>query len=758
MSLGAQSEQLKAESIESDRLVPTSTVEARPASSLRLTRENSILLGILAITAVVYSRRVANVFVLDDAVMFVKNPDLRHWSFLWKAFTREEFWYSDAGFLQIQHFRNYRPLLNVWCWIDYHLFGLNRAPWRASIVAVQLLAVWLVFKVSRRLAGDSTSALLAAALFALTPVHVAAVLWMAGSCYVLGTALGLAAFYFVMPRADGTGRNWVAAIALYACALLCHESLTAFPALVASYAFLFDPNDPEAGEVVDSSTMPLWSGASMWMRTRRAVIFQAPFAVELLLYFIVRRLVIGFWISNPYYFQNTLTDAQAMLTVPLVFVTYLTELLMPWRTMPNHRLFPVSSALSSGFLLPVAAIALMGVAVVVVAWRDPRRRLRLFCAAWMGITLAPLMVLHAMPHLVQDYYLFLPSVGWCMLLGDLIASIGRQNVLVRRLALGGACAMLVVYAVALWRIEWYWHDDVAVARGWVEGFPESIEWHWNLATWLDKKGDSAGAEQELRTALRLEPDTTGVFHPDSNGLHHLLGEFLARHGDIEGAKSEFAKSFGPLDVDEKYPPRTPLAYNKDGIKLYNQGLSDAKAGRTEQAIQKMSRGLEMMERLPVPDYGPLSMFYIKLAELYDKEGNQQQVAAVLKKLDSMIEGELAAGLARAKIRLNHSDQQGAEQILRDLSVDYPDDYQVLIQLGDLELDLKQYQQALVHYQRAGGGWFGDSRLHLSMARSLLEMGRGHDAVDQCDLAVALSPNNYAIKDTCDWIRKDVVSK
>src|SRR5579863_7080858 len=282
-----------------------------------LNRETAILWSILAITSILYLRGLGNAFVLDDESMIVDNPDLRSWSFLWKAFTREEFWYSYVFFLP--HYRNYRPLLLVWYWIDYHLFGLNPAPWHASILAVHLLAVWLVFKITRRLAGESTAALLAAAEFALTPVHVAAVVWMAGSGYVLGTTLGLAAFYLIMPRADGTGRRrWAAAIALYAGALLCHESAIAFPALVACYAFIFDSNDSEAGEAVESS------GASLWMRARRAVIWMAPFAIELVIYMAVRRLVLGFFVSNPYDYANLLTDAQAVLTVPLVLTTYLT--------------------------------------------------------------------------------------------------------------------------------------------------------------------------------------------------------------------------------------------------------------------------------------------------------------------------------------------------------------------------------------------------------------------------------------------------
>ena len=36
-----------------------------------------------------------------------------------------------------------------------------------------------------------------------------------------------------------SSRDWVLAVALYAGALLCHESMAVYPAIVASYAFLF---------------------------------------------------------------------------------------------------------------------------------------------------------------------------------------------------------------------------------------------------------------------------------------------------------------------------------------------------------------------------------------------------------------------------------------------------------------------------------------------------------------------------------------
>ena len=716
------------------------TTLSRPGPSTtgwrRFTNENSLLCLILAVTAVVYLRSLGNGFVLDDGAMIVNNPDLGNWSFLWKAFTREEFWYSDAAFLP--HFRNYRPLLLVNYWIHYHLFGLNPAPWHASIVAVHLLATWLVFKVARRLAGESTPALLAASFFAVTPIHAAAVVWMAASGMVLSTTLSLAAFYLIMPRAEGSVRNWAAAIAFYAGALLCHESAIAFPALVACYAFLFAESD----------------SGSLWMRARRAVIWQAPFAVEVILYLVARRLALGFFVSNPYDYANLLTNAQDVLTVPLVLATYLAMLTMPWQTMPNHAVFPVSSVLSPEFSLPLATIVLLGATFLVIERLDPRRRLHLFCAAWIGVTLAPMLLLHSVYHLVQDFYLYLPSVGWCLLVADLIVVFARKNVFARRLGFGIGAAMLVVYAVTLWRMEPFWHDDIAAARGYVDGDPESTAWRVTLAGSLEQKGSLTQAEEELRTAIRLQPDITGTLHPGSGALHRILGDLLLKGGDIGGAESEFRIS-ASAPTDEGEPISAARRdYIQNTLALYSRGVRDQQVGRTDQALSELTEGVAMMSREPSRDFGPLAMRYIPLLELYDSLGNSRQVKSLLKEVDSMPEGELAVGLALAEIRLQHSDKSGAEQIVRALSDRYPDNDALLMKLGNLQADLKQDGQALDSYRRISH-WFGRPNLYAAMAHSLHALGRDREALEKCELAIASAPlKDQETRFVCAQIRNE----
>jgi tetratricopeptide (TPR) repeat protein len=713
------------------------------------TRETMLLWCVLAIASLEYLS-LDNGFILDDVAMIVNNPDLRNWSFLWKGFTRNEFWYTDAAFLQSYQFRNYRPLLLVFYWIDYHLFGLNPIAWHASVLAVQLIVVWLVFKISRRLAGNSIAALLAASLFALTPVHIAAVVWMAGSGYVLASAFLLGAFYLIMPREVGTVRNWASAIVLYACALLSHESAAALPGLVACYAFFYYGHDLDADETVESNAVSLWDRAS------RAVIWQAPFAAVLLLYMVTRRLVLGFFVSNPYYNVNLLTKAQSVFTTPLVLGKYLIDLAMPWLTLPNHRVMPVSSPLSHDFWVPLTAIALAMVTFLFIAMRSRRHRLYLFCGSWIAITLTPMMLLHSMPHLVQDYYLYLPSVGWCLLVGDLIAVFSRRNMLARRIAFGGASALLLIYAVALWKVEWFWHDDVAAATAYVDGFPESVGWHLTLATYLDRAGRMDRAEQEVRIALSRLPDRTGLIYPHSRELHLYLGELLARRGDIDGAESEFKKAAS--DTKDESPPisEAEFEYEREGVGLYNRALHDARFGHLDQGIEEYTHALEVMSKHPTPKFGLLAMRYGRLAELYDSDGKPQQAEAVLKEMDSMSGGELAVGLAEAAIRLQHADEQGAERILRDLSQRYASSPGVLIQLGDVQTDLKQNEDALATYQLASVGALGDSHLHLSQAKALHALGRDREAVDQCRLALVLAePQDLKTQVTCAQIRSAV---
>jgi hypothetical protein len=88
---------------------------------------------------------------------------------------------------------NWHPLTWVSHMLDVEIFGMNPAGHHLSSVALHLLNTVLLFIVLERMTGALWRSALVAALFALHPLHVESVAWVAERKDVLSTAFGLLA-------------------------------------------------------------------------------------------------------------------------------------------------------------------------------------------------------------------------------------------------------------------------------------------------------------------------------------------------------------------------------------------------------------------------------------------------------------------------------------------------------------------------------------------------------------------------------------
>ena len=151
---------------------------ARPRSSGSLdARDAAILAGILAVTVGIYLPSLRNGWVFDDWHEFVENKLIHSWSFVWNSFRYDSWWFLAPN--QLPQSAYYRPLQNVWFGLNVMLFGNHPAAWHLEKIVLQLIGVALCFRLTQLLTGDSSIALLAAALFAI-----------AGSCRIRGVGLG----------------------------------------------------------------------------------------------------------------------------------------------------------------------------------------------------------------------------------------------------------------------------------------------------------------------------------------------------------------------------------------------------------------------------------------------------------------------------------------------------------------------------------------------------------------------------------------
>jgi tetratricopeptide (TPR) repeat protein len=128
-------------------------------------RTNWLLGAILVIaTIVVYAPAIGGGFIWDDPDYIVNNYALRNIQGLWDIWTN------------IRSIPQWYPLVHTTYWIEYHIWGLWPAGYHIVNVLLHAAGALLLWKLLRKL--NVPGAWLAAAIFALHPIHVESVAWV----------------------------------------------------------------------------------------------------------------------------------------------------------------------------------------------------------------------------------------------------------------------------------------------------------------------------------------------------------------------------------------------------------------------------------------------------------------------------------------------------------------------------------------------------------------------------------------------------
>jgi tetratricopeptide (TPR) repeat protein len=732
-------------------------------------REPIAAAAIVAITALVYLRCLANGYVFDDHEMIIVNRYIGDWSFLWKALVNDSWWFRDPAHLPQSHY--YRPLQDIWLGLNYQLFGLNPIGPHALMVGLHLVAVMVAYGIAARLAADWIAGLVAALFFGLLPVHAEAVIWATAIPESLAGTLQLGAFYLYLRSRDRDLKHALAwSLILFGGALLSHESAIAFPLVIAVHAFLFDdredvlrqavrtanrqphPNPlsgqgegkekvavpdtkvalpdraeakekvalpvtlrkkgfryslgdsvemqyplPDTGEgrvwVTDESGPHLPRGVgAYWIRARTALVAAIPFVAIAFVYLMVRLAVLGFIAKRDV--NNQATLAQIILTVPSVLAHNLADIVNPWQAGPSHRIFWVNSPLSPDFWMPAAGLTLIAVAGFMAIADSPKLRVYLFSAAWLLLAMAPVLNLGILyPNaLVADRYLYFSSFGLCLMVGQAVAAVGRANLALARPVAAVVTLAAAVYALTLWQVQHFWHDEIALFGRCIERFPDSGFCHNRLGMALQTVGDVKGGERELALAFKLDPS--------------------------------------------------------DHAAEYDLAMVHAQQGLYSLAAQESADALKHLPNAP-------PSAYIALAQLYDAAGDADARNAALEQAEKLPGGALEVRLARARIKLEHKDGAGAEQELKPLLDTAPDDPRLLLLAGSAMAIQKRYEDALGAYEHALRGAPGNATLRFLIALTMHNLGRNREALSQCQLVLQAKPGDPNARALLQVIGRDL---
>ncbi len=462
-------------------------------------------------------------FLWDDDAHVTK-PELRSWYGLYRI------WFELGATQQ------YYPLLHSAFWVEHNLWGDATLGYHLVNILLHAAAAVLVALVLRRLSVPG--AYLAAALFALHPVHVESVAWITEQKNTLSAVfyLGAMLVYLRFDQARKTSLYWWA-LGLFVLGLMSKTTAATLPAALLVIFW--------------------WQrGRLSWHRDVRPL---APFFVLGLLAGLltawVERKLIG---AEGAAFDLTLVERCLLAGRAIWF--YLGKLFWPTELIFIYPRWQVSQAVWWQYLFPAAALLLLaGLWALRRRWRGPLAGLLFF----VGTLLPALGFCNVYPFsysFVADHFQYLASLGVITLASAGVALLlGRWGLWRRPVGYAACLALLATLGTLTWRQSRMYSDAELLYRTTLDRNPACWMAHCNLGGVLQPQGRIAEAMEHYQRALAMRPHYAQ--------LHNNIGVGLARCGRIDEAIGLYRKA---LEIKPDYGE----VYNNLGVALLARGRLD----------------------------------------------------------------------------------------------------------------------------------------------------------------------------------------
>jgi protein O-mannosyl-transferase len=435
------------------------------------------------------------------------------------------FWGMDTG-TRLTLGAEYLPVRDLSVLLDFALAGPQWAWHHGQNLLWYAVSCVLFLGVMVDLFGARLRTFMGAALFAVHPVHVESVAWLASRKDVLSLALFLGAL--VLWRLRG---RWRACLGLsvlsFVLAYWAKNTAIVLPAFLALYSVLHERKRP-------------WS----WPLIRDLLPFALAAAAGLAITLSLGDVVGMFAVPRA---DNALgvlaVEAQVMLQYfgMLVWPGQLTALY------PEPTLTALSERAVQTALIGVAAPLLIGVALL------PYRPRLALGIAWFYVALLPVSQIVPIQNLIADRYLLIPSAGAIVALAAALPD--RDTRWDGPLFISGALAAAVL-SVMTWRQSATWHDTVSLWRPVVAQHPELQRGWVSLAGALGDAGRPRDAGAVLSAGLGR--------HPGAPTLLQARATLALQAGDLQAAEAGFRAA---LAAD----PTLRKARNNLALLLMDQG-------------------------------------------------------------------------------------------------------------------------------------------------------------------------------------------
>ena len=465
-----------------------------------MARSRLVALLLIAATISVYARTASYPFIsYDDDLYVTGNLQVRAGLSLEGAR-----WALTTG-----HAANWHPLTWLSHMLDCQLYGLWAGGHHLTNVALHTLNALLLFGLLRSLTGSVGRSGLVAALFALHPLHVESVAWVAERKDLLSATFGLLAIwcYAHYARRGGAGR-YMLVFAMLALALLAKPMLVTLPLLLLLLDYW------PLGRLASG---PSGGAGRAWMRLglEKVPLLMLSAASSVITVLVQQR---GGAVAS----VMVVPMGDRLGNALVAYVRYISKTLVPTdlAVFYPHPVLPGGQAWA---WWQVAGAGLLLVAITGALAFACRRRYAAVGWLWFTGMLVPVLgLVQVGGQAMADRYTYLPVIG-LFVVGvwggaECLAAL-RKRVPGRLPGAAVLAVALVCLCAALcWNQLRYWRHTTTLFRHALAVGPPSAVMHNHLGVALRQGGDADAAMDQFRAALRVYPDFADAHTNLANGL------------------------------------------------------------------------------------------------------------------------------------------------------------------------------------------------------------------------------------------------
>lgn len=571
-------------------------------------RDFAVILLLLCFIFLVYSNSLRNDFTNWDDQMIYDNPSIRSldWKDIINIFTP-----GKAS--------TYQPIRTLSYAVDYHFWGLSPLGYHlTSIFFYFLTCITILFSTRLLLTNILVSipslegyrtAFFTSFLFAAHPVHVEAVTWLAARKEVLHGFFFFLSFYLYLKLAEIQDKKrksvFIGLIFLtFLLSILSKPSAVVLPAIFLLY------EAARRQEEIGTFLRRNWS--FILVCTAISFVF-----ISILLKVMVESEQI-----KPFYGGTMFSN--------LIIAFYL--FLYNIKLVAFNTAYAAAYTITASFSLEsIRTLVVIATTVLLFFFSlSARKRTSLFFFSffWFFITLLPFLNIIPISTLLADRYAFLPSFGYCLILGFYLNKLyglkksSQSSGVLKGIAIFVFIGLLSGYSYLTFEQNRVWKDSFTLWTDAVRKYPEG-----NLANamvglvFLDR-GEYEEASKYLEKAVRIRPGDALS--------HNNLGIAYTRLNRPERALEEFMEStrLGPKDdtfkrnlaifyaTQREYGKAEEvlnrlLAKNSNNANLHFQmGRLYKEMGRMDEAVAELEKSIRLAPQF-IDSYEELGNIYLK---------------------------------------------------------------------------------------------------------------------------------------------------